>query len=56
LQIEKILDVDSSDGEVRIIEGRGMCPGENMCGVYSYRDFIEKYENEGDYRKKQVNS
>ncbi|KAF5366847.1 hypothetical protein D9758_006485 [Tetrapyrgos nigripes] len=52
-QIEKILDIDSSDGEVRIIEGRGMCPGENLHGVHGFREFIDKYENEGDYRKKQ---
>ncbi|EEB95042.1 hypothetical protein MPER_06050, partial [Moniliophthora perniciosa FA553] len=49
--VEKILPVETSDGQVEVITGSGMCPGENMKGPHNYRDFLKDYD-QGDEVKK----
>ncbi|TCD59794.1 hypothetical protein EIP91_011425 [Steccherinum ochraceum] len=45
--VEKILPLEESDGHVEVLEGRGMCPGENMQGCFAYREFLKNYDQAG---------
>ncbi|KAH8834385.1 MM3350-like domain-containing protein [Flagelloscypha sp. PMI_526] len=36
IEVVKILSLDESDGEVRVMNGRGQCPGENLQGNFRY--------------------
>ncbi|KAL4257934.1 MUB1/samB family protein [Pleurotus pulmonarius] len=53
LVIERILSVDDSDGSIKIVDGRGMCPGENMQGSFMYSKFMEEFDA-ADYVGKQA--
>ncbi|KAF9051935.1 MM3350-like domain-containing protein [Panaeolus papilionaceus] len=44
INIEKIVPPEQSTGAVNVLEGRGMCPGENMKGCLHYIDFLDDYE------------
>ncbi|KAJ8503431.1 hypothetical protein ONZ45_g10857 [Pleurotus djamor] len=51
--IERILSVDDSDGSIKIVDGKGMCPGENLHGCFSYAEFMKEYD-QADYVGKQA--
>ncbi|KAF9524876.1 hypothetical protein CPB83DRAFT_897543 [Crepidotus variabilis] len=44
IEIVKIYPVEQSTGEIVILDGNGMCPGENMNGSLQYADFLKEYE------------
>ncbi|PPQ69769.1 hypothetical protein CVT24_002981 [Panaeolus cyanescens] len=51
IRIEKIIPVEQSTGAVEVIDGKGMCPGENLRGSLHYEDFLFKYDD-ADYFEK----
>jgi len=51
LTVEKIIPQEESTGEVKVIDGKGMCPGENMDGCYNYHEFLEEYDKDTPLKK-----
>ncbi|GBE89604.1 MM3350-like domain-containing protein [Sparassis latifolia] len=51
ITVEKIIPQEESDGEVKILDGKGMCPGENMNGCHSFGPFLEEYDKATPARK-----
>ncbi|EJD41455.1 hypothetical protein AURDEDRAFT_169617 [Auricularia subglabra TFB-10046 SS5] len=45
IAVERIIPVEESTGRVEILEGKGMCPGENMKGSWCYQDDMRDYDN-----------
>ncbi|CCM00254.1 uncharacterized protein FIBRA_02283 [Fibroporia radiculosa] len=43
--VEKIFPREQSYGRAEILEGKGMCPGENMGGSFQYSDFLSEYDS-----------
>ncbi|KAG2075493.1 hypothetical protein BDR04DRAFT_1005673, partial [Suillus decipiens] len=41
IEIEKIFPLEQSYGRAQILDGKGMCPGENMRGSYRYQHFLK---------------
>ncbi|KAG2061133.1 hypothetical protein BDR06DRAFT_966907 [Suillus hirtellus] len=46
IEIEKIFPVKELYGHVQILNGKGMCPGENMRGLYQYQNFLKAYNTD----------
>ncbi|KAG2103793.1 MM3350-like domain-containing protein, partial [Suillus discolor] len=46
IEIEKVFPVEESYGRVQILDGKGMCPGENMRGSYQYQNFLKAYDTD----------
>lgn len=46
IEIEKIFPLEESYGRVQILDGKGMCPGENMRGSYQYENFLKAYDTD----------
>ncbi|KZV87163.1 hypothetical protein EXIGLDRAFT_652444 [Exidia glandulosa HHB12029] len=44
IEVEKILPAEESYGRAEILDGRGMCPGENMEGGWKYNKFMEEWD------------
>ncbi|PPQ73854.1 hypothetical protein CVT24_012244 [Panaeolus cyanescens] len=44
ITIEKIIPAGESTGAIEVIDGKGMCPGENMDGSIKYGEFLFDYE------------
>ncbi|KAI3622105.1 plasmid p 4b orf-3 family protein [Moniliophthora roreri] len=49
--VEKILLVERSDGQVEVITGGGMCPGENMKGPHNYCEFLKSHDQDDEKRE-----
>uniref|UniRef100_A0A0W0G8U0 Uncharacterized protein n=1 Tax=Moniliophthora roreri TaxID=221103 RepID=A0A0W0G8U0_MONRR len=49
--VEKILLVERSDGQVEVITGGGMCPGENMKGPHNYCEFLKSHDQDDEVKK-----
>ncbi|KAF8802479.1 hypothetical protein BYT27DRAFT_7196671 [Phlegmacium glaucopus] len=44
IEIEKIYSREESNGAIEVLNGKGMCPGENMHGSLQYEDFLNDYD------------
>ncbi|CAA7267050.1 unnamed protein product [Cyclocybe aegerita] len=51
IEIQKIYALEESTGVIEIIDGKGMCPGENLHGSLQYNDFLKEYD-EASYAEK----
>uniref|UniRef100_A0A8H7Y0B2 Plasmid pRiA4b Orf3-like domain-containing protein n=1 Tax=Psilocybe cubensis TaxID=181762 RepID=A0A8H7Y0B2_PSICU len=45
IEIVKIIPQEESSGSVEVIEGKGMCPGENLHGNLQYADFLDEFDS-----------
>ncbi|KAF9565343.1 hypothetical protein CPC08DRAFT_759537 [Agrocybe pediades] len=44
IEVLKIFPLEESTGALELIDGKGMCPGENMRGCHQYEEFLKKYD------------
>ncbi|KIJ62904.1 hypothetical protein HYDPIDRAFT_93487 [Hydnomerulius pinastri MD-312] len=44
IEVEEILPREQSYGQVKVLDGSGMCPGENMRGSFQYDVFLKEYD------------
>ncbi|PCH36348.1 hypothetical protein WOLCODRAFT_20487 [Wolfiporia cocos MD-104 SS10] len=44
ITVENIFPREQSHGRVEVLEGKGMCPGENMKGSFAYNESLQKYD------------
>ncbi|KII85084.1 hypothetical protein PLICRDRAFT_331059 [Plicaturopsis crispa FD-325 SS-3] len=51
IEIEKIIPQEESDGHIEILDGKGMCPGENMHGSLQYNDFLKELDSASPAKK-----
>jgi len=51
IEILKIYSPEESTGKIEIIDGKGMCPGENMNGNLQYAEFLDKYDKDSYIEK-----
>ncbi|PPQ73856.1 hypothetical protein CVT24_012246 [Panaeolus cyanescens] len=54
INIEKIIPPEQSTGAVEVLEGKGMCPGENMKGCLNYIDTLEDYDKGNTSKRAQI--
>ncbi|KAJ3493076.1 hypothetical protein NLJ89_g11097 [Agrocybe chaxingu] len=51
IEIQKIYPLEESTGAIEIIDGKGMCPGENLHRSFRYNNFLKEYD-EASYAEK----